>query len=77
MDKYILNRNKQDSDSGENYEIHNESEGCSYLPDLANRIELGYFSNCEGAMKKAEKEYPQWAKDINGCYYCANDCHTE
>ena len=74
MSRYILNKNKQDSSSGENYEVHNE-ENCGHLPDQENRISLGYFSNCHEAVNKAKNSYPNWSASIDGCYYCCNACN--
>ena len=76
MSKYILNKNKQDSESGENYEVHNV-ETCEHLPKIENRILLGDFSNCGDAMKKARSMYPSQSNDIDGCYYCCHSCHRE
>jgi hypothetical protein len=77
MSKYILNKNQQDSQSGKNYEVHNEDSNCSKLPNLENRISLGYHQNCESAIRKAKETRPEWKYDIDGCFYCAKDCHTE
>jgi hypothetical protein len=76
MSKYILNDNKQDSRSGINYELHNE-ENCNRLPLLLNRLDVGYFSNCQDAMRAAKSKYPYRASDIDGCYYCCAACHKE
>ena len=76
MNGYILNKNKQDSKSGESCEIHNE-DTCNHLPLLGNRIFLGFFSNCHGAMKDAKVKYPNMASEIDGCYYCCPECHHE
>ena len=67
MDKYYVNKNAQDNGD---HEVH--KSGCSWMPDADNRKYLGEFSNCQGAVKKAKEYY----KQSNGCYYCANDCHT-
>lgn len=76
MSKYILNKNKQDSLSGENYEVHNEAT-CTHLPLYENRISLGNFDNCRDALAKAKSEYPKSKDDIDGCYWCCNACHKE
>jgi len=67
MDKYYVNKNTQ---SNGDHEVH--KQGCSYMPDAANKKSLGDFSSCYGAVREAKKTYPQ----SNGCYYCANACHT-
>ena len=70
MPTYCVNRNAQ---SGSNdHEVHDlaSTEGC--LPAPANRIDLGYHPSCRGAVNDAKQYYA----DVNGCYRCANDCHT-
>lgn len=74
MDSFILNRNAQ-SDSGD-FEVHNITKGCSNLPNPENRISLGSHRDCHGAVAEAKQRYPNEANKINGCYYCANACHT-
>lgn len=76
MSSYILNKNKQDSLSGEDYEVHNE-DTCTHLPLQENRISLGNFTNCQDAMKKAKDTYPGSKNFIDGCYWCCNSCHRE
>lgn len=77
MAKYILNRNRQDSQSGLNYELHNETASCEYLPHHQNRLDVGYFNSCHQAMAAARQKYPQYASSIDGCRWCSPDCHTE
>jgi hypothetical protein len=76
MSKYILNKNKQDSKTGENYEIHNV-DTCGYLPDYENRLDVGYFSDCHSAKAEAKRKYPSMSEDIDGCYHCCYPCHQE
>lgn len=64
---YYLNRNAQST--GE-HEFH--TEDCSYLPDVNNRIYLGYFDNCRDAEKAAKK----YTNNVDGCYFCCSVCHT-
>ena len=64
---YYLNKNAQAT--GE-HEFH--TEDCSYLPDVNNRIYLGYFDNC----KEAKKEEEKYTNNVDGCYYCCSLCHT-
>jgi len=61
--------NKQAQSNGD-HEVHKSD--CSRLPSKENRMYLGDFPSCHGAVKEAKKHYPQ----SNGCYYCANACHT-
>ena len=70
MDEYCVNRNAQ---SGSNdHEVHNLDEGTNCLPKPENRVGLGKHSNCWGAVAKAKEIYD----DVNGCAYCAPECHT-
>lgn len=50
------------------HEVH--KEGCHYFP--ANYTHLGYYNNCAEAVKKARNHYRQ----VNGCAFCARECHT-
>ena len=67
MNYYYVNNNAQPT--GE-HEVH--KDGCSYMPNSANRKYLGYFDNCHKAVAKAKEIYP----NVDGCYYCSNSCHT-
>ncbi|MFW6130939.1 MAG: hypothetical protein ACOC56_07120 [Atribacterota bacterium] len=67
MDKYYVNKNAQ---LNGDHEVHKEN--CSYLPDKKNLICLGSFDNCYDAVREARNHYNQ----VNGCYWCANACHT-
>lgn len=70
MSSYVVNKNSQ---SNGDYEVHDESSTLGCLPDPANRVELGYFSSCTGAVLAANR---RGYRPANGCYYCARDCHT-
>lgn len=67
MARYYVNRNAQ---SNGDHEVH--QLGCSFMPDDDNRIYLGDFNSCGPAVSEAKRHYRQ----SNGCYYCANACHT-
>lgn len=67
MARYYVNKNTQ---SNGDHEVHRT--GCDWLPGTHNRIYLGDFASCGPAVKEAKKHYGQ----VNGCYYCARDCHT-
>lgn len=69
MPSYCVNRNPQPS--GE-HEVHNLDAGCADLPQWANRIDLGSHDACYGAVIEARKIY----RHVDGCYYCARDCHS-
>ena len=66
MDYYYVNKNAQST--GE-HEVH--VSGCSHLPDSENRLYLGLFSNCQDAVKEANKIY----LNVDGCYYCCRPCN--
>jgi len=67
MAAYHVNKNAQ---SNGDHEVH--VSGCGHAPDSSNRLQLGDFTNCRDAVREAKKHYAK----SNGCYYCANDCHT-
>lgn len=67
MSRYYVNRNAQ---ANGDHEVHVST--CSRLPEPENRLYLGEFSTCHGAVTEAKKHYAQ----SNGCYYCSNPCHT-
>ncbi len=70
MPNYCVNTQAQ-SGSGD-HEVHDlaSTQGC--LPNPANRRDLGWHSDCHGAVAAAKRIY----SDVNGCYYCARACHT-
>ena len=67
MAKYYVNENAQPT--GE-HEVH--KEGCKHLPELPNKKYLGEFSNCRDAIREAKKYF----NNVDGCFYCSNECHT-
>jgi hypothetical protein len=71
MPNFIINKNAQSN--GDN-EVHNTTDGCSYMPDTENQIALGTHTSCHGAVAHAKSKWPD--NRINGCYYCCNPCHT-
>jgi|GEM_PF-571814 len=73
MTQYVINKNPQPTPAGE-HEVHKNDGSCNHMPDPANRIALGDFSGCAGAVAEAKRRYP--GKQVDGCYYCANACHT-
>lgn len=68
--EYCVNQNAQPGSN--DHEVHDLASDKNCLPEVQNRISLGWFSSCSGAVTEAKKYY----SDVNGCYYCANDCHT-
>ena len=67
MSSYYVNRNAQPT--GE-HEVH--KSGCTHMPEPENKLYLGEFTNCKDAVKKAKDYY----NNVDGCYYCCNECHT-
>lgn len=68
MPDYCVNRNPQLT--GEN-EVHNLDVYCPRPPATHNQLQLGYFSSCFEALKKAKEYY----SNVDGCAYCAPECH--
>lgn len=64
---YYVNKNAQST--GE-HEVHRSD--CQWLPNVSNRIYLGYYSDCKDAIRKAKEYY----SNVDGCYYCCPRCHT-
>ncbi len=71
MSKFIINQNVQ---ANGDYEVHNLTTGCSFMPYPQNRVDLGEHLNCFSAVLAAKRRWPN--ARINGCYYCCNACHT-
>jgi hypothetical protein len=67
MSEYIVNKRAQNNGD---HEVHKTS--CSVLPEIYNRLDLGFHNNCFEAVRKAKEIYQQ----SNGCKYCCNECHT-
>ncbi len=67
MPYYLVNRNAQPT--GE-HEVHESN--CGHMPDLLNRQDLGFHGTCKGAVQAAKSYYD----NVDGCYYCCNDCHS-
>lgn len=70
MPNYCVNKTAQ-AGSGD-HEVHDLSSTKGCLPEATNRIDLGYFASCTGAVAAAKRYF----SDVNGCYWCARDCHT-
>jgi len=64
---YYVNKNAQDNGD---HEVH--TTGCLYMPEKENRLYLGEFASCHGAVLEAKKTYDK----SDGCFYCSNECHT-
>lgn len=70
MPNYCVNKNAQ-STSGD-HEVHDTASTQGCLPDTENQLDLGWHTDCSSAVAKAKQSY----SDVNGCAYCAADCHT-
>lgn len=70
MPTYLVNSNAQ---SNGDYEVHDASSTRGCLPAVVNQVSLGYFSTCSDAVNEANR---RGYRPANGCYYCANACHT-
>ncbi|WP_313329527.1 hypothetical protein [Comamonas sp.] len=71
MARFILNKNQQ---ANGDFEVHNKTTGCSYMPSPENQVDLGEHISCHGAVLLAKQNWP--TARINGCYYCCRSCHT-
>lgn len=74
MPSYCVNTQAQ-SGSGD-HEVHDlaSTKGC--LPSPANRRDLGWHSDCHGAVAAAKRIYSDVNGCYYGCYYCVPACHT-
>lgn len=70
MPNYIVNRNPQ---SNGDYEVHDQASSYGCLPEPANRVLLGAYSSCSGAVSDANA---RGYRPANGCFYCAFACNT-
>lgn len=71
MPQFIINQNAQ---ANGDHEVHNATNGCTFMPEANNRIDLGIHFSCREAVVLARSKWP--TNRINGCYYCCNACHT-
>jgi hypothetical protein len=69
MPTYCVNRNAQ---ANGDHEVHDVTANRWCLPAVSNRVDLGYHSDCTGAVRQAKWHYPQ----ANGCANCTPSCHT-
>lgn len=65
--RYYVNKNSQ---ANGDHEVH--TYNCTHGPNEENRQYLGEYVSCGPAVTEAKRYY--WKS--NGCYYCANACHT-
>ena len=71
MPNFILNSNEQ---LNGDHEVHNTTEGCNWMPLPGNQIDLGWYTDCNGAVLTAKIMHNSWR--INGCAFCCPTCHT-
>ncbi len=64
MARYYVNNKAQEK--GE-HEVH--KSGCDDMP--ADKTDLGEHSNCQSAVIEAKKTH----SNVDGCFYCCNECH--
>lgn len=67
MARYVMNKNAQ---SNGDHEVHRD--GCSWMPNPENQLELGDFAACTPAVAKAKTI----DADADGCAHCSPACHT-
>ena len=72
MPIYCVNRNVQPV-SG-HHEVHDVGVGSRLrcMPEPDNQVDLGWHPSCHDALLAAKQRFA----DVNGCAYCAPDCHT-
>lgn len=71
MPQYIINQNQQQNGD---HEVHDATNGCTYMPKPENQIDLGFHASCHGAVTSARSRWRD--SRINGCYFCCRPCHT-
>ena len=67
---YYLNLN---ADKNGNHEVHDKD--CYYLSLTTEKEYLGYFDNCQDAIREAKAKHPSYLYKVDGCYYCSKSCH--
>jgi hypothetical protein len=67
MKKYYVNKNPQNNGD---HEVHHE--GCIHMPSAEQRLYLGAFPSCLGAVSASKRRY----RSSDGCKICSNLCHT-
>lgn len=69
MNRYCVNSAAQRNGD---HEVHDVTANKWCLPAAVNRQDLGHHSDCVSAVRTARTYYEQ----VNGCAWCAPDCHT-
>jgi hypothetical protein len=65
MAKYYVNQTAQPNGGHEVHQI-----GCGWLVLTTHKKYLGEFDHCKAAVAEAKKNYGQ----VNGCFYCCEEC---
>ncbi|MXY64607.1 MAG: hypothetical protein F4206_06200 [Gammaproteobacteria bacterium] len=68
---YCVNSNAQYI--SEDHEVHNLDNHKNCLPNPVNRVPLGAYLDCHGAVARAKQLGYSTA---NGCAHCCPACHT-
>ncbi|HBQ88682.1 MAG TPA: hypothetical protein DD803_04380 [Alcaligenes faecalis] len=71
MQQFVINQNQQ---ANGDYEVHNLTTPCRWMPSPQNQISLGIHLHCGYAVQEAKARWP--GNRINGCAYCCPACHT-
>lgn len=69
MPYFCVNRNAQ---ANGDHEVHDVSQQNWCLPTVDSRLDLGSQNSCREAVQAARSYYSQ----VNGCRWCARECHT-
>ena len=69
MPNYCVNKVAQ---SNGDHEVHDTTAAKWCLPSPVNRQDLGFHSSSASAVQRAKNYYSQ----VNGCRWCAPNCHT-
>lgn len=72
MAQYVLNKNQQPNGD---FEVHNQTDGCGWLPAPESQVPLGTHHTCHSAITAAKAQLPQYSR-VNGCVHCSPACHT-
>ncbi|GAB3003335.1 hypothetical protein GCM10010960_15160 [Arenimonas maotaiensis] len=71
MHRFVISTRTQFNDE---HEVHNITIGCPYMPPESHRLDLGAHPHCQSALAEARRNWPP--RRINGCRWCARECHS-
>lgn len=66
MANYYVNRTAQ---ANGDHEVH--KQGCTWLPNSQNRIDLGYQASDAAALRAARRYFTR----VDGCRFCCPSIH--